>query len=834
MIPSFGPAEAKVLLVFDCPLNSQIGAGSFMGGYVGNYTKGLFQSVEGGHSEVYKTFLHRESIPGDPKNALQYITQNGKGSYTQYLLTEINELNPNVLIVAGEASLQYFTGFSNIKKYRGSILSLDPLIKRKIRNTAIKVVPILPFEEIRKDMRNWYVAQSDIRKAWTFRNRKEPFKDNAILWICKSATALSNYLNRNRNPEFIATDIELWNGFIDCVSLCTNGVEGVCIPLLGSAITITDIELALIYKQLAEYLNSGVPIINQNVRFDEWHFRKYGFVLKNIIGDTMILGATIYPELPKNLGFYNSLYTNSEYFKDEGKEVNPTSKNRDKRYIYNAKDSVSAHRCFSGMKKDAKEIKIWDFYNKGPVKFYPVYSAIEQQGIRFSEEVRTSKIKKYKDILMGYEVQYQLLVGKKINVNSAPQIKKLIYDELELPSQTEIVVRADSSRYEKFRVDEGTLEFLVLNFVDNEDVKNILYLVIYLRKLNRIIKYLQMIVHPDGRIRTRYKESGTESGRTATTLSEDVWYREMPDGKIKRERMGVSLQTVPKHGFRLLDGNILGQDIREVFVPDKGFVFGEADYKQIEARIVAICCKDFETLNRFDKIPPWTHLENHNRNRFLEEKPETVLSTKADIHVLTTAQVLDIPQWKVTKWERESRGKRARHAGNYGMQEHRLSELAQISIKDATDALDKFHESNPLVQKVFHRITQELIRNKRTLWNPFGRRRDFLQRVTRKVFKIGYSWYPQSTCSDCTKFAMVRIYEQLKNTKFSLLGEFHDGLWWQSPKEQFAEHASLVKKEMEQSINFEKGSFPLDFNYSFPIELGIGEESWGNMQSYET
>lgn len=828
MIPSFGPANAKIMLVFDSPISTQIAKNHFMGGYVGGYLNGLFEPVKE-LDQVYKTFLSRETIPTNTKNVLQYLNSEGI-DYTSYLLGEVNEIQPNVILAAGEGTLEYFTGLSNIRKYRGSILPLSPLFRQSCNKTTIKIAPILPLDEIRKDMRNWVVTQSDLRKAWKYKDNNQVFRENAYPWICRSANSFRNYLDRNKKPEFITTDTEIWNGYIDCASICTDGYEGVCIPLLGN-IKITNLELSLIYRYLTEYLNSGIPIVNQNIRFDEYYYRKYGFELGNIVGDTMILSATVYPELPKSLGFLNSLYTDLIYFKDEGKQVHPLSANVDKRYIYCAKDAISTHQVWSGLQKDAEDLNVWKFYNKGPRQFYFTYREIELNGIRFSEEIRSKLQEKYKDLYEIYNIQLKILLGKEINVNSSKQVKILIYDELQLPSQTEIVTRQDGTRYTKWKVDEETLEYLVLNFVRDKDIKSILYLVIYLRKLLRILTYLNLIIHPDGRVRTRYKESGTESGRTSTTFSEDMWYREMPNGKIKRQNMGIALQTVPKHGFRLLDGTILGEDLRSMFVPDNGYTFGEADYKQIEARFVTICCQDWDILERFDKIPNWTETEKMLRRKTIEANPKIKLATKADIHVLTTAQVLSKPEWEVSKWERENKGKRTRHAGNYGLEEYRLSQMAQIAIKEAKLILDKYHQSNPNIQRIFHRIIQELLQNKRVLTNPFGRRRDFFQRITKKVFKIGYSWYPQSTCSDCTKFAMLAIRKEITDLKnFMWLGEFHDGLWWQSLDSEFKKHSQIVKESMETSISFKEGSFPIDFECSIPVDIGKSKESWGEME----
>ncbi|KKM90465.1 hypothetical protein LCGC14_1238280, partial [marine sediment metagenome] len=185
---------------------------------------------------------------------------------------------------------------------------------------------------------------------------------------------------------------------------------------------------------------------------------------------------------------------------------------------------------------------------------------------------------------------------------------------------------------------------------------------------------------------------------------------------------------------------------------------------------------------------------------------------------------------EVTKWEREAKGKRARHAGNYGLEEFRLSQMAQIAIKEARLILDRFHQANPNIQKVFHRTVQELLKNKRVLSNPFGRRRDFFQRITKKAFKIGYSWYPQSTCTDLTKFAMLAIRNQIVDKQsFMWLGEFHDGMWWQSKDSEFEQHSLVVKSRMEQSCSFKEGSFPLDYQV-LPIDISKSKESWGNME----
>jgi len=78
---------------------------------------------------------------------------------------------------------------------------------------------------------------------------------------------------------------------------------------------------------------------------------------------------------------------------------------------------------------------------------------------------------------------------------------------------------------------------------------------------------------------------------------------------------------------------------------------------------------------------------------------------------------------------------------------------------------------------------------------------------------------------------MLDIRKKITSEKdFMWLGEFHDGIWWQSKDSEFEKHSAQVKLCMERTLSFKKGSFPLDYEVSIPIDLSKSKESWGNME----
>ncbi len=775
------------MAIFDIAEPIQIKCQDAFGNYIGERLKG-YAPLEDFYRTAYVKepifHLFRYTPPAQYKKRLEELRPSN--NFAEILQKEIEVLEPNIIVSFGELALQYLTGLKGIRKYRGSILKVG----------SIPLIPTLAPRDINKIYQDRVLVGRDLSKAHSFRDGV-PVDCNTYS-VLRSFRTVNDYFERNKDAPYVVTDIETHHGFITCMGFCCNGTEAVSIPLLEK-----NPDMPFIYRRIQKFLNSS-KLVNQNIHYDQHYSERYGFRYPNIIGDTMHLGGLLYAEFPKNLGFYNSIYTNMPYFKDEGKEFDPAKSKKDQLYIYNAKDCASTWQCWDKMTKESKEHL--DFYYENTYKFYFLYKKIVDRGIRVDETQREKLKEKYNKILHSYKSQ----LGK-INYNSPKQIATLIYDELRLPKR----YHTSPLGKKTLSTDELTIEYFLVNVIDDINVANILNAILYARKTHKLLTVLDFQVHPDGRLRTSYNLTGTTSGRTSTSHSLDFIHTE--NG---RKNLGLPLQTIPKQGHRMYDGNYLGGDIRSIFVPSQGYSFIAGDLSQAEARVVAVLADDpiFDG-ERLD----WTSEELESRKGLKD------LCSIPDIHTITASLVLNIPTYSVTKSQREFVGKRTRHAANYGMQARTLAQNSQIPLVKAQQALDSFHKVSPNIKSVFHAGCVELLQNCRYLVTPYGRRRDFFGRLDESTYKVAYSYIPQSTISDHTKRSALYTSDDIE-----WLGEFHDGLLGEVPKGKEEKALYLLKEKMEDSIDFSKGSFVRDKKLKIPCELSKSSTNWNELKDFES
>ena len=412
-----------------------------------------------------------------------------------------------------------------------------------------------------------------------------------------------------------------------------------------------------------------------------------------------------------------------------------------------------------------------NFYEDFVMPLYHMYWNSERLGIRIDLDVRQNLIDKYKAIQSEESTNLTKLVGHELNVESPVKVYEVLYDELKIPRRT--------------NTKEDTLKNLVNNFVPNEDKKVIIKAILRMRKVNKFVStYLKAKLDENGRIRTQVKVHGTTTGRTSTAKLKSP---------ISIEPIGMALQTLTKHGD-------VGAEIRNMFVPDPGMVFVEADQSQAEARVSSLLAEDYEFLALFDKV---------------------------DTHKLTATYITGKAMESISKDERQL-GKKGRHSANYDVGSKRLSLFAEVSVAVATRTLNIIHKKSPNIRDVFHKdVRDHLQRDKMILMTPFGRYRQFYEQWGDNLFKDGYAHIPQSTVSDQTKLALLNIIDRA--SYFQLLLESHDGFLGQVPEDKVEEALPIIQEELEKPIDFSIGSLKRK-SLVIPCEIAISDVSWGAMK----
>lgn len=813
MLPCSGPSSS-LMIIGDYPTRNEWESERAYGGSIGSLFNQLLKPFRRTLSSTYATYLVKKPIPGFESKAKKTRDEAWTKAWESYdwvslLKSEISMTDPNVILVFGEKPLNLLTGHKKVNKQRGSIFNLLPDLAEKDKH--IKVVPILsPRSIIQDNYRPIQYTQWDINKALQYVNSKAPFREPGTVWIAKTHQELANYWERARYGEFLTFDIETYPGiFITCISFCADGKEAVSVPLLFDKMDYQ--ERAYIYKLISRILAHPIPKVAQNTKYDWTKLEEFGFKIKNIIGDTMLMAHTIYPEFPKGLDFLNSIYTEVPYYKDEGKDYDPRQHNPSQLLKYNAKDSLVTWNIWKAQQKDAKIQGVHEFFHKRVMPTFFIYKKMDQIGIRVDDTQRQKLLRKYIDVYENSLIPLKLFArDSEFTTASYKKVGKFLYDTLGIRPRYHQTPTGQMS----WSTDEDTLDNIVIK--DNLDPGRfkLVLSIKFVRKLEKILGLLQTNISRDGRMRMSSKIHGTETGRTSNGKSLETLLVIDSKGNIISEKCGWPFQTFGKRGFKW-NGVTYGKDLRSIFVADEGWRIISGDQKGAEARIVCVLSEDYETLQIMD---------TDRRGPGNE---------KLDIHTFTAFLILHKPEYLVTPEERQEIGKTGRHAGNYNEGPGSLMLRTHKPFPECSEILGEFHKSVPKVRGIFHTQIREQINSKHLLVSPHGRRRDFHGQINEDVYKEAFATIPQATVSDHSKqTVMVALDNQWSNNQAIPFCEAHDGLDYLVRSECVDDFLVSFNQAMLTPIDFRGCSLPRDFMLTMPGEYEMSEigGSWADLK----
>lgn len=843
MISSHGFGDSEIFFLGGVPSKDDLASGLALSGQT-EFTLNTFLREHGLQlKNCWRSLYVKEPIYNGLNRRLlrNELAQHNTQLYEHLLLEELKSVSPNIIVTLDDLALSVV--FPHINSltlprgrkfwsycYRGSLLPLRPDWQAHF-NSPIKIIPTIGPRLLAIDWTARAYVATDFAKILKYRYSKSPIAETTLRWVTRSARDFLTFIERSLpSAKFLVFDIETYGGLLTCIGFSFDGYEGVSVPLVHDK-TISQSEIILMWTLVSKLLAHPIPKVNQNIKYDWTILDRHGFHVENVTGDTMLAGSLLYPELPKGLDFYTSIYTDIPYYKDEGKEFDPKSQSYDKLFLYNAQDAIATHQIHTKQLTELAETGALELYEKELVPLIQIYKDIDSTGILVDELAKAKLNEKYTKLYrVNLAVLQELTGDPNFNPKSFLQVGKFLYEELKYPKRTKVDPESGESRY---RTDKECLDDLSINHSETNRYgklgSQILSRIIACRKIAKIIDYINTAIHADGRWRGTSNLAGTETGRSSfsKTLDEIITFefnaakKAKSPFKIEKKRLGRSLQTITKHGF-IVDEELfeefedreIAQDVRSMFVPDKGFAFVEVDGSGAEARVVALLSEDYDLLNTFDAKP-----KVHARTAGLIFDIDSLTITKSS----PTIPKLGIPYYDL--------GKRIRHAGNYKMGAARLSQMSHLPMRECDLLLEKFHQTNPNIRLVFHENVIEQVRKYRVLRTPFGRRRDFFARLDDNIYKEAIAYLPQSYVSDLTKFSLPRILTEFPEA--IILSEQHDGILALIRKEKIYEYLEIAKRIMERSINFSGCSLSRDYNLTIPIEASIGKENWQEMEDID-
>lgn len=334
------------------------------------------------------------------------------------------------------------------------------------------------------------------------------------------------------------------------------------------------------------------------------------------------------------------------------------------------------------------------------------------------------------------------LAGQEFNISSPKQLGKVLFEDLRLPCK-----KKTKSGY--------STNAEVLESIANKHP--IVPMILEYRTLSKLsstyVDSLLKQIHADGRVHSIFKQTETRTGRISSAEP--------------------NMQNIPVR-------KELGREMRRFFIAREGCLLVDADYSQIELRVLASVCGD--------------------------ENMQQAFLSGSDIHTSTAAQVFGLPEDFVSP-EMRSAAKAVNFGIIYGIGPFSLSKDIGVSVAEAKKYIQSYLDNYPKVTEFMNKTVADGEKNG-YVSTIFGRRRYIpeLSASNKNVQAFGkraaMNAPIQGAAADIIKLAMVKVYRRLKAElpEVHLILQVHDELILEAPEAQAERAAALLKEEMEAAV----------------------------------
>ncbi len=409
--------------------------------------------------------------------------------------------------------------------------------------------------------------------------------------------------------------------------------------------------------------------------------------------------------------------------------------------------------------KNLAEYEMVDLYENIEKKLAKVLASMEIIGFgtdrKILEEIKAQLDGQIEELTQDiYD-----LAGSEFNINSTKQLGEVLFKDLELPviKKTKTGFSTDASVLDKLRDKHPIIE-KIERYRETYKLRS------------TYIEGLENAIDEDGRIRSTFRQNIASTGRLS---SQEPNLQNLP---IKTDE---------------------GRAIRKAFKAGEGKVLIDADYSQIELRILASLSDDKNMQDAF----------NHG----------------IDIHTQTASEVFHTPLDKVTKLQR-SEAKAVNFGIIYGISDYGLSQNLNIPRARAKDYIDKYKKSYPQIKEYMDNVVK-LAKDQGYIETLFKRRR-YVPEISSRNFnvrsfgeRIALNTPIQGTAADIIKIAMIKTYEKLKEEGLDakIILQIHDEIIIESSEEDKEKAHDILKECMENAA---------DLKVDLLVDIGFGESMY--------
>ena len=475
-----------------------------------------------------------------------------------------------------------------------------------------------------------------------------------------------------------------------------------------------------------------------------------GIEAKNLMFDIAIAGYI----LNSNINKYTIEYLANEYInfdiaeylsnteKTEAEQItlfdNSEEPKEDKTYIY----AYTIYKLYNVLTQKMKEAGSIDLFDKIEMPLTEVLASMQYEGIYIDKQELLDFGKELQEKIDILTQEIYELTGEEFNINSTKQLGEILFEKLKLTvkKKTKTGYSTDVDVLEKIKYEHPVIE-KILEYRQ-------------LQKLNSTyVEGLIPYIDETGRIHSKFHQTVTTTGRISST--------------------DPNLQNIPTRME-------LGRKLRKVFKPEQGYIFVDADYSQIELRVLAHISEDKNMIEAF--------------------------CNNEDIHAQAASKVFNIPLEEVTKEER-TKAKAVNFGIVYGISEFGLGEQLGVPRKKAKEYIEQYLDKYNGIKEFMTNIVEET-KEKGYVETLYHRRRYVPELKSNNYMvrqfggRVAMNTPIQGTAADIMKIAMINVYNKLKenNLKSKLIVQVHDEILVETLESEKEQIKQIVKEEMENVI----------------------------------
>ena len=417
----------------------------------------------------------------------------------------------------------------------------------------------------------------------------------------------------------------------------------------------------------------------------------------------------------------------------------------EKWFKYCVRQSYVAYKCKPIISKKIEENNQQELFYNIEMPLIEVLASMEIYGIRVSKEELIQYQQELDKEIEELTKEIHWLAGEEFNINSAKQLGEILFEKLNL--------KGSKKTTRGWSTSADVLEKLYDN---HEIIPKILEYRTYAKLKSTYADGLLSVLNEEtSRIYSNFNQTVTATGRISSTEP--------------------NLQNIP---IKIE----LGHKVRKVFKPEKDYIFVDADYSQIELRVLAHLSQDEYLIQAFNE--------------------------GQDIHKMTASKVFNKSLDDVTSFER-SAAKAINFGLIYGKQAFSLAQDLGITKAKAEEYINDYFDKYPKIKDFLDNIVESTKETgyTKTMFNriryvPEINSSNFVQRGVGQ--RIAMNTPIQGTAADIIKVAMVKVYNRMKkeNLKSRLILQVHDELLIEAYKDEKDIIKEILKDEMENAISF--------------------------------